>query len=218
MTLVIAIDGPSGSGKSSTSRGVARRLGVAYLDTGAMYRAMTWALQRREVDVNDAEQVARACTEVRIESGADPLQPVVCADGIDVTGQIRSDEVTGAVSAVSAVPRVREELVRLQQKIIADSDGIVVEGRDIASVVAPDADVKIYLVAAAASRAARRAAETGVTDTGITTEQLAKRDHVDSTRAASPMEMPVDARVIDNTDMSLDDVIEHIVSLTGEDR
>src|SRR5699024_12399762 len=120
---------------------------------------------------------------------------------------IRSDEVTGAVSAVSAVPRVREELVRLQQKIIADSGGIVVEGRDITAVVAPDADVKIYLVAAAASRAARRAAETGVTDTRITTEQLAKREHRESTRGGSPREITDDDRISDSTYDSHDDCI-----------
>lgn len=216
MTLVIAIDGPSGSGKSSTSRGVARCLGLAYLDTGAMYRAVTWALQQRRIDVTDAGQVARACADVHIESGTDPARPTIAADGIDVTSQIRSDEVTGAVSAVSAVPQVREQLVRTQQKIIADSGGIVVEGRDIGSVVAPHADTKVYLVADAAARAARRAAETGVTDHGVTTEQLARRDHVDSTRDASPLEMPTDALLIDNTDMSLDDVIGHIVRLAGE--
>ena len=149
---VIAIDGPSGSGKSSTSRGVAARLGLRYLDTGAMYRAMTWWLLRHGVDVHDAAAVAARVDEPEILSGTDPLGPTILVDGVDVGLAIRSDEVNAAVSPVSAVPEVRARLVELQREAIGDG-GIVVEGRDIGSVVAPDADVKVYLTADAAARA-----------------------------------------------------------------
>lgn len=213
MPLVIAIDGPSGSGKSSTSRGVADRLSLAYLDTGAMYRAMTWALQERRVDVNDPSQVASASAGVELCVGTDPLAPTIAADGVDITEEIRSDDVTSAVSAVSAVPQVRGKLVAAQQKIIADSGGIVVEGRDIGAVVAPHARVKVYLVADPHARAARRAAQTGA-GAGLTGEQLETRDRLDSTRAASPLEQPAGARLIDSTRLSLDDVIDRIVTMT----
>ena len=211
--LVIAIDGPSGSGKSSTSRGVADRLGLAYLDTGAMYRAMTWALLQQGVELSDATAVARAAEGVRLESGTDPLAPTIHADGTDVAEPIRSDEVTGSVSLVAAVARVRELLVAQQQAAIAASDGIVVEGRDIGTAVAPDAPVKIYLVADPAARAARRALETGVEDTAATEQALARRDQIDSTRAASPLAKPDDAVLVDSTHLTLDEVIDAIVAI-----
>lgn len=216
MTLVIAVDGPSGSGKSSTSCGVAASLAWAYLDTGAMYRAMTWALQHRDVDIDNPEQIELSCDDVTITVGTDPSEPVIWADGVDVTAAIRRDDVTAAVSAVSAVPRVREHLVGLQRNIIAASDGIVVEGRDIGSVVAPDAQIKIYLVADPHARAARRAAETGAADTVMTGQQLQARDHIDSTRTVSPLEMPADAVLIDSTDLSLDEVVARIVEMAKE--
>lgn len=210
---VVAIDGPSGSGKSSTSRAVATRLGLAYLDTGAMYRAMTWALLRDGVDVADPEAVAAAAATVTLSSGTDPNAPTIHVDGHDVSGPIRTDEVTSAVSPVSAVPRVRELLVGLQREIIASGDGMVVEGRDIGSVVAPDAEVKIYLVADPAARAARRAAELGSADAGATEEALARRDRIDSTRAASPLTRVDGAVEIDSTHLTLDQVVESIVEI-----
>ena len=158
--LVIAIDGPSGSGKSSTSRGVAQRLGLRYLDTGAMFRAMTWWLLREGVDVHDQAAVAARVEEPEILSGTDPTGPSILVDGVDVGLAIRSDDVTAAVSPVSTVPEVRARLLELQREIIGEG-GIVVEGRDIGSVVAPDADVKVFLTADAAARAERRAAEAG---------------------------------------------------------
>lgn len=214
MTDVIAIDGPSGSGKSSTSRGVAIRLGYAYLDTGAMYRAMTWAMLRRDVDVHDPQAVAAAAREVVLTSGTDPQEPTIAADGVDVSGPIRGDEVTAAVSPVASVPQVREQLVALQRQLIAQATGgIVVEGRDIGTVVVPDAKLKIYLVADPVARARRRAAELGVEDAEAMREALARRDAIDSNRAASPLTQAADAIVVDGTDLTLDEVIEHIVGL-----
>lgn len=215
---VIAIDGPSGSGKSSTSRGVAARLGLAYLDTGAMYRAMTWALLRDGVDVADPGAVAAAAESVDIRSGTDPAGPTIHVGDVDVSQPIRSDEVTSAVSPVAAVPRVRELLVALQRREIEAADGIVVEGRDIGTVVAPDADVKIYLVADPGARATRRALEQGVDDTAATEAALATRDRIDSTREASPLTQAAGATVVDSTFLSLDEVIETIVAIAEEAR
>lgn len=211
--LVVAIDGPSGSGKSSTSRGVAGQLGLAYLDTGAMYRAMTWALLERGVDLDDVAAMAQAATEVGLGWTTDPASPAIFADDVDVSEPIRSEQVTSSVSKVASVAEIRALLVDLQRGAINDSDGIVVEGRDIGSVVAPDAQVKIYLVADPAARAARRAAETGDTDTAATEAALAKRDQIDSTRAASPLSMPKDAVLVDGTHLTLDEVIAHIVGI-----
>lgn len=216
-SLVVAVDGPSGSGKSSTARGVAQRLSVAYLDTGAMYRAMTWALLQDGVDLDDPTAIAKAAEGVRLESGTDPLAPTIVANGTDVAEPIRSDEVTSSVSNVAAVPSVRAMLVDLQRAIIeANQRRIVVEGRDIGSTVAPDAEVKIYLVADPAARAARRAAEDGTTDATATELALARRDKIDSTRAASPLAKADDAIVVDSTYMSLDEVIDAIVEIVGE--
>ncbi len=216
--LVVAIDGPSGSGKSSTSRGVAERLRLAYLDTGAMYRAMTWALLQAGVDLTDPEAVAAASERVTLTSGTDPLQPTIHADGTDVADPIRSEEITGSVSLVAAVPRVRELLVAQQREAIAASDGIVVEGRDIGSVVVPDAPVKIYLVADAAARAARRAAENGGADAAATEAALAVRDQIDSTRTASPLVQSEGAIVVDGTHLTLDEVIDTIAGIVDAAR
>jgi len=212
--LVVAVDGPSGSGKSTTARGVAARLGLRYLDTGAMYRAMTWALLQRQVDVTDADAVAGAAPGVTIESGTDPDAPTITADGVDVARPIRGPAVTSAVSAVSAVPAVRRLMVQLQRHIIATGD-IVVEGRDIGSVVVPDAPVKVFLVADPAARAARRNAQLGGSNTEVTLtqEDMARRDRLDSSRPTSPLVQAPDAIVIDTTELSLDDVIERVVGL-----
>ena len=216
--LVVALDGPSGSGKSSTARGVADRLSLAFLDTGAMYRAMTWALIQRGIDVDDPEAVAAAAEGIHIVSGTNPRAPGIEAEGVDVAGPIRSEEITAAVSAVAAVPRVRALMVEQQRAIIAASRGIVVEGRDIGSVVAPHARVKIFLIADSDARASRRAAENEGADTGATQKALAQRDHKDSTRAASPLARAEGAIVIDTTFLALDDVIDKVVSLVAEAR
>jgi cytidylate kinase len=217
--VVIAVDGPSGSGKSSTARGVARRLGLAYLDTGAMYRAITWALLERGVDLQDSDAVAKAAADVVLRSGTDPANPTIEADGVDVSGPIRGSDVTSSVSVVAAVPDVRAILVQAQREAIRESaDGIVVEGRDIGTAVVPEALVKVYLVADAGARARRRASEQGHDDAGATQEALARRDHLDSSRAASPLAMAADAVLIDGTDLTLDQVIDAVVALVEEAR
>lgn len=213
-TNVIAIDGPSGSGKSSTSRGVASRLGYDYLDTGSMYRAMAWAMLQRGVDTADAAAIAEAARDVVLEVGTDPAAPAIRADGVDVSGPIRETAVTDVVSPVAAVPEVRAQLVDLQRATIAAAPGgIVVEGRDIGTTVAPDAPVKIFLVADPVARARRRAAELGHDDDAAMQAALAERDRIDSTRAASPLAQADDAVVVDGTDLSLDEVIDRIVAL-----
>jgi cytidylate kinase len=210
--VVVAVDGTSGSGKSSTCRGVADRLGLRYLDTGAQFRAMTWWMLREGVDIHDAEAVAACSGKPAIESGTDPLRPTIEVDGIDVSLAIRSDEVTRAVSPVSTVPEVRTRLLELQHEIIGDG-GIVVEGRDIGSVVWPQAEVKLYLTADAEARALRRAAEEGGTDVSATEQVLKERDRIDSGRATAPLVMADGAVHIDTTPYSLEEVIEQVVGL-----
>jgi cytidylate kinase len=214
--IVVAVDGTSGSGKSSTSRGVADRLGLRYLDTGAMYRAMTWWMLRSGVDVHDATVVAACCGEPRIESGLDPLAPTITVDGQDVAEAIREADVNAAVSPVSAVPEVRARLVAMQRAAIEDAlagRGIVVEGRDIGSVVWPGAPVKVYLSADVVARATRRAAEEGGSDVEATEESLLARDRIDSGRAVAPLVMAAGAVHIDTTAYSLDEVIDQVVAL-----
>jgi cytidylate kinase len=210
-SLVVAIDGPSGSGKSSTSRGVAARLGLRYLDTGAMFRAITWWMLSHGVDVHDQAAVAGRVGEPVIESGTDPLGPTILVDGLDASVSIRGDDVNAAVSPVSAVPEVRTRLLELQRAIIGDG-GIVVEGRDIGSVVAPDAPVKVYLTADPEARAVRRAAEAGG-DVAATQESLLARDRIDSGRTTAPLVMAEGAVHIDTTPYTLDQVISQVVAL-----
>ena len=211
-SLVVAIDGPSGSGKSSISRGVAARLGLRYLDTGAMFRAVTWWMLRHDVDVTDPDAIAARATEPVIESGTDPLDPTIQVDGEDASIAIRSDEVNAAVSPVSAVPAVRARLLELQRAIIEEAGGIVVEGRDIGSVVAPDAPVKLYLSADPEARAVRRAAEAGG-DVAATQESLLARDRIASGRLTAPLTMADGAVHIDTTPYTLDEVISQVVAL-----
>ena len=211
--VVVAMDGPSGSGKSSTSRGVARRLGMRYLDTGAMFRAVTWWMLEHGVDVEDVDAVAAHAEEPVLVSGTDPGRPTISVDGTDVAGPIRSAEVTAAVSAVSAVPAVRARLLREQREIIGDG-GIVVEGRDIGTVVVPDAPVKVYLTADPGARAARRTAELAhPSDVESTREALLRRDRYDSGRATAPLAMADGAHHIDTTPYTLEEVVEQVVAL-----
>ena len=213
-SLVIAVDGTSGSGKSSTSRGVADRLGLRYLDTGAMFRAMTWWLLREGVDVRDAAAVAAVADRPRIESGTDPLAPTITVDDVDVSVEIRGEQVTAAVSPVSAVPEVRARLLDLQREVIG-AGGIVVEGRDIGSVVWPQAQVKVYLSADPDARAERRSAEQGGTDVAVTQQSLLERDRIDSGRATAPLTMADGAVHVDSTHLTLDEVIEAILALAA---
>ncbi len=217
MGVVVAMDGPSGSGKSSTSRGVASRLGLRYLDTGAMFRAMTWWMLENGVDVADADAVASYADQPLLISGTDPNAPTISVDGTDVAVPIRGPEVTAAVSAVSAVPRIRERLLREQRDIIGDGD-IVVEGRDIGTVVAPRAAVKVYLTADPGARAARRSAEQDGMDLAATEQDLARRDRYDSGRATAPLTMADDAHHVDTTPYTLEQVVDRVVALVAQVR
>ena len=213
---MIAVDGPSGSGKSSAARGVADRLGLRYLDTGAMYRAMTWWMLRNGVDVDDPQAVAKASGGPQIVAGTNSRAPTITVDGTDVAVPIRGREVTNAVSAVSAVPEVRARLVDLQRAAIG-AGGIVVEGRDIGTTVAPNAAVKVYLTASARARAIRRSAELdGSTTVDVTRAEMARRDHLDSTRATTPLAVAQDAVKLDTTELDLTQVIDAIVALANE--
>jgi cytidylate kinase len=217
---VVAVDGPSGSGKSTVSRRLAAALGAAYLDTGAMYRAVTWAALRAGVDLTDADAVAAVAGGVDLAIGTDPAAPSVTVAGEPVDGPIRGPEVTAAVSAAAAIPAVRRELVARQREIIAGAVRIVVEGRDIGTVVAPAADLKVYLTASAEERARRRSAETAgdhattaadlattAADLATTAADLARRDRLDSTRAADPLQPAPDAVQVDTTGMDVDEVV-----------
>ncbi|MFF7457866.1 (d)CMP kinase [Kitasatospora sp. NPDC008115] len=220
--VVVAIDGPSGSGKSTVSRAVAARLGLSFLDTGAMYRAMTWWMLANDVDVNDPEAVAVACGKPVIVSGTDADGPTITVDGRDVAGPIRGPEVTAHVSAVAAVPAVRARLVELQRGCAGVAErGIVAEGRDMGSVVFPDATVKVFLTASETARAERRAAELrakGVDEATITAmaADLARRDAADSSRATAPLTQAVDAVLVDTSALTLEQVIDRITALVAE--
>jgi cytidylate kinase len=209
---VVAVDGPSGSGKSTVSRRLASAVDGVYLDTGAMYRAVTWSVLQAGADLADPDAIAKIALETELSIGTDPAAPHFAANGINVDAPIRGAEVTAAVSAVAAVPAVRKHLVALQQAIIAGHPRIVVEGRDIASVVAPDADLKIYLTASSAARAQRRSAE-NAGDVSTTEADLARRDKLDSSRAADPLRQASDAVEVDTTGMGIDEVVAYVLGL-----
>jgi cytidylate kinase len=213
---VIAVDGPAGSGKSTAARGAARALGLRYLDTGSTYRALTWWLLAHGVDISDPDVVAACARRPVIEVGTDPESPAIRVDGADVAGPIRSREVSNAVSAVASVPEVRRHLVAMQQGIIADAlaagEGIVAEGRDIGTAVAPDAPVKVFLTASETVRARRRTADLAgdrAATVAVTRAEQAQRDKAD----APQMAMAADAVEIDTTALGLDEVIREIVAL-----
>lgn len=214
--LVIAIDGTSGSGKSSTSRGVAQALGLRYLDTGAQFRAMAVAMLNDGIDIHDAEAVAAHADQPDLVSGTDPQAPTITLDGVDVEAAIRGQAATSAVSPVATVPAVRTRLLQMQRDIIGEG-GIVVEGRDIGSVVAPNAHLKIYLSADPAARAHRRALEAGG-DQAATEADLLRRDAIDSSRATAPLVVPEGAIHVDSTYDTLEQVIARIVALAEEAR
>jgi cytidylate kinase len=226
---VVAVDGPSGSGKSSVSRGVARELGLCYLDTGAMYRAVTWAALRDGAESDDA--IAATAAGVRLDVSTDPDESWVRVDGVDVSRAIRDQVVTTAVSRIAAEARTRATLVALQRAMVEGAleagRGIVVEGRDIGSVVLPDADLKVWLIADPLVRAARRAAQDAeagrLTDphtapaTLTAVEQdLARRDQADAGRATSPTTQAPDAVVVDASELGLAEVIDVVVGLVRE--
>ena len=209
---VIALDGPSGTGKSTVAKELARRLHVGYLDSGAMYRAVTALVLRRGVDPGDAGAVTALLDDADLRLSTDPDEQTVSVAGVDVTDEIRGADVTGAVSAVSAIADVRTELVA-QQRALIGSGGIVVEGRDIASVVWPGAEVKVYLTAAPEVRAQRRAGELVAADVSIVAADLARRDRLDRTRAVSPLVRADGAVELDTSDLDIDGVVDAIVAL-----
>jgi cytidylate kinase len=220
---VIALDGPSGSGKSTVARTLARRLSWRYLDTGATYRAATLAVLRSGVDLSDADAVAATVEGADIVVSTDPDRPGTTLDGEDVSAVIRGPEVTAAVSAVSAVPAVRRRMVALQREL-AGADGATLEGRDIGTAVFPDAPVKVFLDASPEVRASRRAgdADTGVTLTeGIDVVQqvaadLARRDRLDSSRTASPLQAADDAYHLDSSTLDADAVVARVLELARD--
>ncbi len=218
--VVVAIDGPAGTGKSSVSRGLARALGARYLDTGAMYRMVTLAVLRAGVDPTDADAVGSMAASVRMSVDYDPAGDRYYLDGEDVSAEIRGDEVTRAVSAVSSVPAVRTRLVGLQRTMAEGSSSVVVEGRDIGTVVLPDAPVKIFLTASAETRARRRNDQnvaSGLTDDyDAVLADVRRRDHLDSTRAVSPLRAAADALVVDTSDMTEEQVIAHVLELVTQ--
>ncbi|MQA01315.1 MAG: (d)CMP kinase [Streptosporangiales bacterium] len=217
-SAVVAVDGPSGSGKSSVARAVAAKLGLRYLDTGAMYRAVTWWMLEHDVPVDDAGAVTAAIGRPVLEVTADPAEPRFTVDGVDVDEAIRTREVTNAVSAVSAVPATRERLVAEQRAIIG-AGGIVVEGRDIGTVVAPDATVKVYLVADEEVRAARRVGDSNArlgTDVTVTRTEQARRDAADAARKSSPLAKADDAVEVDSTELGFAEVVDRVLDLVRE--
>ena len=216
---VIALDGPSGSGKSTVARAVARHLRWRYLDTGATYRAATLAVLRAGTDLTDAEAVARTVAAARIVVSTDPDRAGTTLDGEDVSAVIRGPEVTQAVSAVSAVPGVRAQMVALQRSLAGD-EGAVLEGRDIGTAVFPEAPVKVFLDASPEVRASRRAgdADTGIAASGgdVVTQvaaDLARRDRLDSSRAASPLQAADDAVHLDSSSLDADEVVARVLEL-----
>jgi CMP/dCMP kinase len=206
---VIAIDGPSGSGKSTVARTLADRLGLRYLDTGAMYRAVAFAALRRGIDPGEEAPVAAMVEDVAIDLGAGGA---VTVDGVDATIEIRGPEVTRAVSAVAANPAVRRELVRRQREWIDAHGGGVVEGRDIGTVVWPEAELKVYLLADLEVRAGRRHKEISDLEYERVVADMARRDTVDSTREADPLQQADDALVIDTTAVGVDEVVEQVLA------
>jgi cytidylate kinase len=213
-TGVVALDGPSGTGKSTVARRLAARLGARYLDTGAMYRAATVAALREQVDLADSVAITKAVEASEIEISTDPERASVRLDGVGVDAEIRAAETTAAVSAVSAVPAVRALLVAAQRELIEDG-GIVVEGRDIGSVVWPTARPKVYLTASPEVRAQRRAGELAA-DVATVADDIARRDRLDSTRAASPLTKADDAIELDTTDLDVADVVARLVEMVME--
>ncbi|TAM85485.1 MAG: (d)CMP kinase [Jatrophihabitans sp.] len=216
-TGVVALDGPSGTGKSTVARRLARLLGARYLDTGAMYRAAALAVLRAGADADDPVAVARVVERARIAISADPDAPGITLDGVDVSAEIRSGEVTAAVSAVSAVPSVRALLVEAQRRVIGScaSPGIVVEGRDIGTVVWPMARPKVYLTATPQVRARRRAGELPGVDVDAVAADIARRDRLDSSRAVSPLAVAKDAIELDTTDLDVGQVVDRLAELAA---
>ena len=218
--VVVAIDGPAGTGKSSVARALARALTARYLDTGAMYRIVTLAVRRAGVDLTDPDAVESVASGVQLSVSYDPDRVSSFLGEEDVSAEIRGDEVTRAVSDVSSVPAVRTRLVALQRQLAEGPGNVVVEGRDIGTVVLPDAPVKIFLTASAETRAQRRNDQnvaSGMADDydGVLAD-VRRRDHLDSTRAVSPLRAASDAVIVDTGNMTEAEVIAHLMDLVKQ--
>ncbi|HIW70600.1 MAG TPA: (d)CMP kinase [Candidatus Limosilactobacillus merdipullorum] len=220
--IQVAIDGPASSGKSTVAKIIAKKLGLIYCDTGAMYRSVTWAVLNRQIDLADTAAVARLARTIKISfQPGDPDQRVF-VDAVEVTKPIREGAVSSHVSAVAAIPTVREAMT-MQQRQIADQGGIVMDGRDIGTTVLPNADVKIFLVASAHERALRRYKENQIK--GLDSKPLAEieaaiklRDQKDSTRKVSPLKKAADAVELDTTSLSIDQVVDRILNIIEKSR
>jgi cytidylate kinase len=210
---VIAIDGPAGSGKSTVARRLATRLGLEYLDTGAMYRAVTFAALRHGIDPADPEPVAALARTVDLDVAVDAVR----VDGVDATIEIRGPEVSRAVSLVAANPEVRTELVRRQREWATERGGGVLEGRDIGTVVFPDAVLKVYLNARPEVRAERRAAEVSDLDYETVAADMARRDALDQGRDTGPLVRPDGALELDTSDMTVDEIVDELARRIGDD-
>ncbi|MEM9202706.1 MAG: (d)CMP kinase [Actinomycetota bacterium] len=209
---VIAIDGPAGSGKSTVARALATHLGLKYLDTGAMYRAIAFAVLRSGGDPEDTEHTAALARRVDLDIGLDS----VLVDGVDATVEIRGPEVSRAVSIVASNPEVRKELVSRQREWAHRQGGGVLEGRDIGTVVFPDAALKVYLTADPEERARRRAKEVTDLDYEAVAADIARRDAADTSRAIDPLVEAADAALVDTTGLTIDEVVAHITDLLDE--
>lgn len=223
--MIVAIDGPAASGKSTVARALARRLGAHYLDTGAMYRAVALAALERDIALDDEAAVARLARSVTIEfvhADGSPVPTGVLLDGTDITLAIRTPAVDDAVSAVARMPEVRSAMVEQQRRIAASAGAIVLEGRDIGTVVFPDADVKVFLTASSAERARRRHAEMAERGHAVgeddVREGLTRRDHADSSREAAPLAAAPDATLIDTTGLTIEQVVETVADLVERRR
>jgi CMP/dCMP kinase len=208
---VIAIDGPAGSGKSTVARAVAVKLGMPYLDTGAMYRAVAFSAIRRGIDPEDAPAVAKLTAEMKLE-----VADRVLVDDVDATIEIRSPEVTRAVSVVAVNPDVRKELVRRQREWAEDEGSGVIEGRDIGTVVFPEAPVKVYMTASDDERAQRRSQELLDMHYDEVAADIARRDHIDSTREHAPLARHPEAVVVDTTESTVEEVVELVMLLAAK--
>ena len=218
--LIIAIDGPSGAGKSTLGRRLARELGLLYVDTGAMYRAAALAVVEAGASATDADEVARVAAGARIELAGDPDSLRVLLEGRDVSAEIRTEQITRLSSVISAIPAVRRDLVRRQREMGERGRGVVLDGRDIGTVVFPSADVKFFLTAVPEERAKRRFDEDHAKEPDLTFQEtltdINTRDARDSTRADSPLRIAEDAVVIDTTDLSVEQVFARMLEVVRE--
>ena len=216
----VAIDGPAGTGKSTIARMVAQRIGAAYLDTGAMYRTATLGVLRAGIDPADTAGVIAATTDLKLDIGDNPEVTEVTLDGVDVSADIRSAEVTANVSAVSAIAEVRANMVDLQRTLAAGERSVVLEGRDIGTVVIPDAEVKVYLTATPEVRAQRRTDQDRAAGRDVAYEDVLaaviERDQKDSSRTESPLRPAADAVIVDTSDLTIDQVLDRLVGLAEQ--